>query len=106
MEALRRAAAQFTPVVAECVKQLMAEHDVAVAVALAAMDMNHHPPAVDIADLQMGYFCAACAGAVEGHQDCAMKGTVGGVDKTCHFVRGKNQRKTNYLLGIRCLGND
>src|SRR6516165_4422030 len=44
-------APQSTPVNAQCIEQLRAEHDIAVLASLAAPNMNDHAPAVDIADL-------------------------------------------------------
>ena len=53
-EPLLRLAPETAPVSAQCFEQLRAEHDVAVLATLALPDMNHHPLAVDVADLQMG----------------------------------------------------
>ena len=44
---------QATPVLAQFVEQLRAEHDIAVLAAFSSADMNHHALAVDIADLQV-----------------------------------------------------
>lgn len=38
-------AAKSAPVASTRIEQRRAQHDVAIAVALAAMNMNHHPPA-------------------------------------------------------------
>ncbi len=61
---LLRLAPETAPVDAQLFEQLRAEHDVAVLAALALMDVNHHPLAVDVADLEAGRFCAACAGGI------------------------------------------
>src|SRR5580658_5851136 len=57
-------APEAAPVDAQLFEQLRAEHDIAVLAALALPDMNDHPLAVDVADLQVGRFCAACAGGI------------------------------------------
>jgi hypothetical protein len=38
--------------------ELGAKHDIAVLAPVASLDMNDHPLAVDIADLQVRHFCA------------------------------------------------
>jgi len=65
-----------------------AEHDIAIPAALALPDMNHHPLAVDVADLQVGSFCAACAGGIERHQQDAMKGGICGIDQAAPLLPG------------------
>jgi hypothetical protein len=47
------------PVRAKLFEQLRAEHDVAVLIALALVDMNQHTGAVDIADMQWHQFSAS-----------------------------------------------
>jgi hypothetical protein len=49
--------------------------------------MNHHPLAVDVANLQVGRFGAACAGGIEGHKQDAMKRRVYRVDQACDLLR-------------------
>jgi hypothetical protein len=61
-EPLLRLASQAAPVDAQFFEQLRAEHDIAVLAAPALPDVNHRPLAVDVADLQVGRLCAACAG--------------------------------------------
>ena len=51
-------APQSAPVDAQFLEQLRAEHDIAVLASLAAPDMDDHPLAVDIADLQVRHFRA------------------------------------------------
>ena len=52
-EPLLRLAPESTPVGAQRIEQLRAEHAIAVLAALALPDMNHHPLAVDVADLRL-----------------------------------------------------
>jgi hypothetical protein len=46
--------AQALPVRAELIEQDGTEHHVAVLATLAALDVNHHTPAIDVADLEAG----------------------------------------------------
>ena len=102
---LGRLASQSKPIAAEFVEQLLAKHDIAIPVTLAAVDVNHHAAAVDVADLQMGHFGSPGSGAVHGHQQDAIERQLGCIDQLCHFLRGENLRKVNHLLRVRCLGN-
>src|SRR6202034_406251 len=72
-EPLLGLAAETSPVDAQLLEQFRAEHDIAVLAALALPDMDHHPLAVDVTDLQVSRFCAACTGRIHGHQQHAMK---------------------------------
>src|ERR1039458_129591 len=96
---------QPAPVDPQSIEQLGAEHDIAVLASLAAANMNDHPLAVDIADLEVGHFCATCARGIEGHQQNAMKGKLCRVDQARHFVLAQYLRQVQNLLRIRCLGN-
>ena len=86
-------------------EQLRAEHDIAVLAALAFADMNDHPLAVDVADLEMGRFRAACAGGIHRHQQDAMKGCVRGLNQSRDFFLTEHPRKMTYLLRIGRLGD-
>lgn len=61
-EPLLRLAPEAAPVVAQRLEQLRTEHDIAIPAALAFPDMDHYPLAVNVAYLQVGRLCAACAG--------------------------------------------
>src|SRR4051794_6880231 len=74
-------------------------------VALAAMNVNDHPPAVDIMDLQMSRLGAACSGGIKGHQHGAMKHAVGRVDEPGHLLRAQNLRRPDHLPRVRRLGH-
>ena len=47
-------APQAVPMSTQFIEQLGAEHDIAIGASLAALDVNHHPVAVDVADFQTG----------------------------------------------------
>ena len=59
---------QPAPVDAQSSEQFGAEHDIAVLAPLASPDMNDHPLAVDIADLQVRHFSATCARGMGGRR--------------------------------------
>ena len=65
------------------------------------MNVNDHPPAVDVMDLQMSRFGAACSGGIKGHQHGAMKCAVGRVDESIHLLRTENLRQPDHLPRIR-----
>ena len=102
---LLRLAPEAAPVGAQFFEQLRAEHDIAVLAALALTDMNHHPLAVDVADLQVGCFCATCAGGIHRHQQDAMKGCIRGVNQTRDFFLAEYPGKVTHLLRIGRLGD-
>ena len=92
------------PIDAQCIEQLRAEHDIPVLASLTDPDMNDHPLAVNIADLQVRHFCATCARGIERHQQNAMKGKLCRVDQTRHFVLTQHLRQVQNLFRIRGLG--
>ena len=63
-------------------EQLGTEHHIPVFPSLAALNVNHHTLAVDVADLQAGQFGTAQTGGVEGHEQCAVKGRAGRLDQS------------------------
>src|SRR5580692_2681854 len=98
-------ALQPAPVDAKGIEQFGAEHDIAVLASLASPDMDDHPLAVDIADLQVRHFCATCARGIQRHQQDAMKGKLGCVNQTRDFVLAEYLGQVQDLLRIRRLGN-
>src|ERR1035438_2528185 len=104
-EPLLRLAPESAPVSAQRIEQLWAEHYIAVLASLALPDVNHHPLAVDVADLQVGRFCAACAGGIERHQKDAMKGGVRGVDQARDLLLAEYLGKMTNLLRVGRLGD-
>ena len=104
-EPLRRLAPEAAPVDAQRIEQLRAEHDIAVLGSLASPDMNHHPLAVDVSDLQVGRFRAAGAGGIKRHQQDAVKGAFRGVDQTRNLLLAEYLGKVTNLLRIGRLGD-
>src|ERR1035437_9519063 len=104
-EPLLRLAPESAPVSAQRIEQLRAEHYIAVLAALAFPDVNHHPLAVDVADLQVGRFCAACTSGIKRHQKDAMKGGVRGVDQARDLLLAEYLGKMTNLLRVGRLGD-
>src|ERR1035438_3133618 len=104
-EPLLRFAAEAAPVDTQRFEQLRAEHDISVLSSLALPSMNHHPLAVDVADPQVGRFCAACTGGIKRHQKDAMKGGVRRVDQARDLLLTEYLRKVTHLLRIGRLGD-
>jgi hypothetical protein len=52
--------------------------------------VHDHAAAVDVADLQARELGATHAGAVEGHQNGAIKGSGGGIDELRYFFLTEN----------------
>src|SRR5271169_4995803 len=102
---LLRLAPETPPVDAKFLQQLRAEHDIAVLAALALSDMDHHPLAVDVADLQVGRFCAACAGGIHSHQQDAMKGCIRRLNQSRDFFLTEDPWKVTHLLRVGRLSN-
>ena len=66
-------------------KQLGTEHHVAVFPSLAALNVNHHTLAVDVAGLQACQFATAQTGGVERHEQRAVEGSAGRLDQSRDF---------------------
>ena len=60
-------------------------HYVAVLATLAALDVNHHPSAINVADLQASQLRVPNTGGIEGHEDSSMKWCASRIDELGHF---------------------
>ena len=78
-------------------EQFGAEHHIAVFASLAALDVNHHALAIDVADFQVCQFGAAYSGGVEGHQQSAMKRSRSCVDESCDFFLAQDRGKVKHF---------
>src|ERR1700677_1280898 len=76
---------QAPPVCAEFVEQNGTEHYVAVLATLAALDVNHHPSAINVADLQASQLRVPNTGGIEGHEDSLMEWCASRIDELGHF---------------------
>jgi hypothetical protein len=97
--------AQTSPVSPQFLEQDRAEHDVAVLVTLAVLNVHDHASAIDVADLQARELGAAHAGAVKGHQNGAIERSRRSIDELCDFFLTENGGQAIALLGIRSVGN-
>src|SRR5665213_757403 len=100
-----RLAQEYSPVGAQRFEQGRTQHHVAVLAALAAADMNHHPLAVDVADLQSSHFGPACSRGIERHDQDALKGRLGRIDQTSYFRLTEDLWQMQFLLRLGCLGD-
>ena len=58
---------------AELIQQLRAQHDIAIFTSLSALDVDHHPFAIDVSDLQPCQFRPPEAGSIQRHQKDAVE---------------------------------
>ena len=75
-----------SPVVTEHGEGTWWQGDVAVLCALAAMDMDDHAGAVDVADLEIESFLDPQAEGVDGPEEGLVVRGANGVDKAAHLV--------------------
>src|SRR5215469_10359448 len=90
---------------AQFLEQDRAEHDIAVLPSFAALNVHDHSSAIDIADLQARKLGAARTGAVQGHQNGAIKRSRRSIDELCYFFLTENSGQAIALLGIGSVGN-
>ena len=85
---------------AELFEQNGAEHHVAVLAALAALDVNHHAPAIDVGDLEARQFRIPHAGGVKGHEDGAVERRARRIDELCYLFLAENRGQAMRLLSV------
>jgi hypothetical protein len=90
---------------AEFLEQNGTEHHVAVFATLAALDVNHHPLAINVADLQTSQLRVPNTGGIESHEYGAVKRSGSGVDELCYLFLAEDGGQAVCLLGIRGVGN-
>ena len=89
----------------KCFEQIGAEHHIAVLASLAALDVNHHALAVDIADLEMSQLRASKPRGVERHQDGSVNQRRRAFDEAVHLLGAQNDGQLRGLLRVgRFLG--
>src|SRR6266446_2077202 len=96
---------QTSPVRAEFVEQNGTKHHITVLATLAALDVNHHSSAIDVADLEACQLCVPHTGGVEGHEESSMKRSASRIDKLRHFFLAENRGQAVAFLRIRSVGN-
>src|SRR5260370_10752862 len=72
-------------------EQFWAEHHISVFASLAALNVNHHAFAIDVADFQVRQFSASYSGGVERHQQSAMEASVGGLNELSNFFLAEDR---------------
>src|SRR5664280_2513510 len=102
---LCRLASEPAPVSAQRFEKLRAQHDVSVQASLASPDMDHHALTVNIADLLMRCFGAACPGGIKRHEQDAVEGAFCGLNQTRNLLLAEYLRKVTNLLRIGRLGD-
>ena len=68
------------------------EHDISVLTPFPAADVDHHPSAVDIGNLQASQLGAPYPRAIERHQYHAMKPSLGRVDEEGNLFWAQDAR--------------
>jgi hypothetical protein len=96
---------QTTPVFAQFLEQFWAEHHISVSASLAALDVNHHPLAVDGADFQVCQLGVAQSSCVERQQQNAMVGSERCIDELRDFFLAQDRRKMKWSFRIGSLGD-
>ena len=92
---------QPAPVLAQFLEQFWAEHHIAISASLAALNVNHHALAVDVADFQVCQLGVAHSGGVERHQQNAMVGSERSIDELRDFFLAQDRRKVTVLFSDR-----
>ena len=88
------------PVHTQDLQQLRRQHHLARELALAFADMDHHPLAVDVGDLQIQRFLTAQAGAVVKGQQHPMLDVHLGIEQSTDFVAAPDGGKLAPHLGL------
>src|SRR5262249_23317709 len=78
-----------------------AEGNIAIPSALALLDPQHHPLAIDVADLQLTELAAPQAGTIEGEQQRAVIEILRMGDQPLHLVGTEDDRQAVPLLRVR-----
>src|SRR5260370_6540961 len=76
---------QAAPVLAQFFEQSYAEHHISIYASLPALNVNHHPLAIDVADFQASQLGIPCSGGVKRHEQNAMAGSECRINESCDF---------------------
>src|ERR1700693_4954641 len=95
--------AQSAPVLPEFVEQLGTEQHIPISAAFAALDVNHHALAVNVADFQLRELGTPEPRGVERHQQSAMQGRPRRIDEPRNFFLAENRWQVNSLLRVGSL---
>ncbi len=89
------------PVGAQDAQQLRRQHDIAVFAALAVLDPDYHPAAVDIADFEPDRLRGAQPGGISGGQRSPGLQARHRFEKTHHLIGAQHDRQLARLAGVR-----
>src|SRR5450755_3732716 len=96
---------QAAPMLAQFLEQFWAEHHIAICASLAALNVNHHALAVDVADFQVCQLGVAHSGGVERQQQNAMVGSARSIDESRDFFLAEDCGQATGLFRIGSLGD-
>src|ERR1019366_414425 len=89
----------------EFFQQLGTEQHIAISAPLAALYMNHHALAVDVADFQASQLRVPHASGVERHEKDALVGRTSGVDQLRDFLLAEDRREAMCLFRVGRFGD-
>src|SRR5450432_3855578 len=89
----------------ELFQQLWTEQHIAISASLAALYMNYHALAVDVADFQASQLRVAHASGVERHEKNALVGGTSCVDQLRDFLLAEDRRDAMCLFRIGRFGH-
>ena len=92
---------QAVPMCTKFLEQLRAEHHIAISAPLAALNVNYHALAVDVADFQVCQLGVAHSGGVERDQQSAMQARASRIDESCDFFLAQDRREGEILFSDR-----
>ena len=98
-------AAQRVPVRAQFLEQRGAQHDVAVLASFAALNVNDHSLAVDVADLEPRQFRATHTCGIEREQDCSIEEIASAVDQCAYLFSGQHGRQLKRSFRVWSFGD-
>ena len=91
------------PVLSQSLQKLGSQQNIAIAAALALMDMNDHAFAVDVGDLQVTQLGSSQPGCIQRHQHRAMHQVPSRINQPRDFFRTEYSRQLPGALGKRNL---
>ena len=90
---------------AQFFEQSWAEHHISIYASLPALNVNHHPLAIDVADFQTCQLGVPCSGGVKRHEQNAMAGSERRIDESCDFFLAQDRRKVKWPFRVGSLGD-